>query len=188
MNKYYIFMASAAINREYFEDALNSLGVPYELTYNGPDRGFLIADENFFEKIDGVLLPLHSDLGLVISILVAHEYSSLEEKAIKEAVAYFPNQALFLTDVLMKEFSFGDFSSVPLLSAELKDVPHDLLLTAGTYLRCGLDASKAAEKLIVHRNTFTYRLNQFVERTGLDIRDYHNALLLEIFFQLGSGK
>ena len=61
-------------------------------------------------------------------------------------------------------------------------------LTAGTYLRCGLDASLAANKLIVHRNTFNYRLNAFIARTGLDIRDYHNALLLELYFDLGGER
>ena len=42
----------------------------------------------------------------------------------------------------------------------------------------------ASEALFVHRNTFNYRLNAFIRESGLDIRDYHNALLLEIYFQL----
>jgi DNA-binding PucR family transcriptional regulator len=65
----------------------------------------------------------------------------------------------------MKEFSFGDYSSIPLLNAEFKEVPHELLLTAGTFLRCGLNASLAAETLIIHRNTFNYRLAQFIDLT-----------------------
>jgi DNA-binding PucR family transcriptional regulator len=93
-----------------------------------------------------------------------------------------------MSDILMKEFSFGDFSSLPLLSQEFKAVPHELLLTAGAFLRCGLNASLAAETLIIHRNTFNYRLAQFIDITQLDIRDYHNALLLEIYFQLGAPR
>jgi hypothetical protein len=34
-------------------------------------------------------------------------------------------------------------------------------------LRCGLNASLAAETLIIHRNTFNYRLAQFIDKTGL---------------------
>ncbi|HBB05327.1 MAG TPA: hypothetical protein DCZ41_01870, partial [Firmicutes bacterium] len=44
-------------------------------------------------------------------------------------------------------------------------------------------ACLTAETLYIHRNTFNYRLNAFIEKTGLDIREYHNALLLEFYFQ-----
>jgi hypothetical protein len=185
MNKFYLFESSAPIDKSYFEDALKSSGSAYEITYETPTDGYILADEKFFGILDGLLLPMHDDLGLTISVVAAHREGPLESKALKEAVSYFPNQVLFLSDVLMKEFSFGDYSSLPLLSAEFKGVSHELLLTAGTFLRVGLNASLAAEKLIIHRNTFNYRLNQFIDETGLDIRDYHNALLLEIYFQLG---
>jgi hypothetical protein len=188
MNKYYLFAATGKIDHGYFETALSSTEAVYDITYLSETKGYIVADEKFFTRLEGVLAPMHDDLSITISVVCAHEIKPLEEKALKEALSYFPNQVLYLTDVLMKEFSFGDYSSLPLLSGELKIVPHELLLTAGTYLRCGLDASLAADKLIIHRNTFNYRLNQFIDRTGLDIRDYHNALLLEIFFQLGSYK
>ena len=35
-----------------------------------------------------------------------------------------------------------------------------------------------AQKLYLHRNTVNYRLQKFIEQSGLDIRDYHNAQLL----------
>lgn len=188
MNKFYLFLASGAIDRDSFKNALDGLGESYDITYQSPEKGYLLADEKFAVRLQGILLPLHDDLGLTITLLSVHKVGPLEEKALKEALAYFPNQCLFLSDVLMKEFSFGDFSSLPLLSQEFKGVPHELLLTAGAFLRCGLNASLAAETLIIHRNTFNYRLARFIERTGLDIRDYHNALLLEIYFQLGSHR
>jgi hypothetical protein len=188
MTKYYLYETSGSFDEKAFRSALSSLGSPYDLTVLSPTKGFIIADENFLMGLGNLVLPLHDDLRVVITFLCAHANGPLEEKALKQAVAYFPNQALYLTDVLMKEFSFGDYSSLPLLSAEFKDVPHELLLTAGTFLRCGLNASLAAENLIIHRNTFNYRLARFIEKTGLDIRDYHNALLLEIYFQLGSHR
>jgi hypothetical protein len=186
MNKFYLFLANGAIDRFSFKNALDGLGENYDITYLSAEKGYLLSDEKFAVRLQGILLPLHDDLGLTITLLAVHKIGPLEEKALKEALAYFPNQCLFLSDVLMKEFSFGDYSSLPLLSAEFKDVPHELLLTAGAFLRCGLNASLAAETLIIHRNTFSYRLAQFIDITSLDIRDYHNALLLEIYFQLGN--
>lgn len=185
MNKFYLFLANGAIDRYSLKNALDGLGETYDINYLSGESGYLLANEKFAVRLQGILLPLHDDLGLTITFLAVHRISPLEEKAVKEALAYFPNQCLFLSDVLMKEFSFGDYSSLPLLSAEFKDVPHELLLTAGAFLRCGLNASLAAETLIIHRNTFSYRLAQFIDITSLDIRDYHNALLLEIYFQLG---
>lgn len=129
---------------------------------------------------------MHDDLGINLTVIISHKYGPLEEKLLNKAVAYFPNQCLYLTDMLLKELSFGDYSSFPLLSAEFRNVSEELMLTAGTFLRCGLNASLTSETLFIHRNTFNYRLNAFIEKTGLDIRDYHNALLLELYFQLAS--
>jgi hypothetical protein len=186
MNKVYLFLADSAIDKESFNNALSGPSIPFDVTFYSDRSGFISSDDKFYGYLDGILLPLHDDLGLTLSILAAHRDGPLEEKCLKEAIGYYPNQARFVADLLMKELSFGDYSSLPLLSAEFKGVPHELLLTAGTYLRCGLDASLAAQQLFIHRNTFNYRLSSFIDKTGLDIRDYHNALLLELFFQLGS--
>jgi sugar diacid utilization regulator len=186
MNKYYFFLASGAIKREELASALDGLGLAYDINYLAENKGYVLADETFAVMLQGIVLMIHDDIGVTISFLAAHKGGPLEEKLLQKSLAYFPNQCLFLSDVLMKEFSFGDFSSLPLLSAEFKGVSHELLLTAGSFLRCGLNASLAAETLIIHRNTFNYRLAQFIDKTQLDIRDYHNALLLEIYFQLGN--
>lgn len=188
MNKYYLFLANGDIDQRQFQDALDGLGQLYDVIYTSKQGGYILADEKFAVRLQDVLLPLHDDMGLTITVLAVHKIAPLEEKAIKEALAYFPNQCLFLSDVLMKEFSFGDYSSMPMLAGEFKGVSHELLLTAGAFLRCGLNACLAAETLIIHRNTFNYRLAQFVDLTGLDIRDYHNALILEIYFQLGNPR
>jgi len=186
MSKYYFFLANGDIEKDALKDALDGLGQDYDIAYLSNRKGYVMANEKFAVLLQGIVLMIHDDIGVTIAFLAAQTDDELAEKLLKEALAYFPNQCLFLSDVLMKEFSFGDFSSLPLLSAEFKKVPHELLLTAGTFLRCGLNASLAAETLIIHRNTFNYRLAQFIDLTGLDIRDYHNALLLEIYFQLGA--
>src|SRR5574344_2803536 len=171
MNKYYFFLANGKIEREALKDALDGLGVSYEAFSLSAEKGYLLADEKFAVRLQGIVLMIHDDIGVTISFLAAHKSDELQEKLLKEALAYFPNQCLFMSDILMKGFSFGDFSSLPLLSGEFKGVPHELLLTAGAFLRCGLNASLAAETLIIHRNTFNYRLAQFIDITNLDIRD-----------------
>ncbi len=188
MNRHHLFLASKPLDRPLFEDALNALGEPYEIFYERKDKGYFLADERFAVLLQGVIFTIHEDLGATLVVVACPKEGPLEEKAVKEALGYFPNQCLYLSDVLLRELSFGDYSSFPLLSAEFKAVPHEVLLTAGAYLRCGLNASLAAQSLFIHRNTFNYRLTQFMDLTGLDIRDYHNALLLELYFQLGTPR
>ena len=183
MEKHYLFKASSAFDRIAFEDILSDIGVE-GVDYSSPTEGSFVADAKKVAELVPLLSVLRDDLGISISFLVSHDFGALEKKLLSEAFAYYPNQALGPTDVILKEMAFGDYSSYPLIKARFEGVPHELMLTAGTYLRCGLDGILAAKCLFVHRNTFLYRLNQFIERTNLDIRDYHNALFLELYFQL----
>lgn len=187
--KYYLFLANTPIEKTFFEETISSI-TKEELSfeYETDKKGFFLASDTLAAHLSDLLFTIHDDLNITLTVVVSHSRGPLEEKMLNEALSYFPNQCLYLTDMLLKELSFGDYSSLPLLSNEFKGVPHELLLTAGTFLRCGLNACLTSETLFIHRNTFNYRLNAFIERTGLDIRDYHNALLLELYFQLASRK
>lgn len=187
MIKYFIFLANASIDHSSFEGSIYSLMLDKpKFVYENDHKGYFFADASISAKLSEVLFDIHDTLGMNITIIVSHKKGALEEKLLNKALSYFPNQCLYLTDMLLKELSFGDYSSFPLLSAEFRGIDEELMLTAGTFLRCDLNASLTSETLFIHRNTFNYRLNSFIEKTSLDIRDYHNALLLELYFQLAS--
>ena len=63
----------------------------------------------------------------------------------------------------------------------MSSLKRELMETSSAYLKSDLNASLASSSLYIHRNTFNYRLQKFIDVTGLDIRNYHNALLLEIY-------
>lgn len=189
MNKHFLFLSTSPISKKSFEDALEGVGLDLDsLTYYSSMEGELVLPSTDYPSISSILLPLREDLQGSLSFLCTHSRDALSLHLLKNALIYFPNQAVFPPDVLMKEMSFGDYSSYPLLASMFSKLDHEVLLTAGTYLRCGLDASLSAKELFIHRNTFSYRLAAFIEKTDLDIRDYHNALLLELYFQLSSGR
>ncbi|OIK09703.1 helix-turn-helix domain-containing protein [Bacillus sp. MUM 13] len=52
----------------------------------------------------------------------------------------------------------------------------ELIGTVKTYIECNSNASLAAKKLYIHRNSLQYRIDKFIEKTGLDIRTFHHAL------------
>ena len=189
MNNHFLFLSTSSIPQKSFEAALEGAGLSLEsLVYYSPFEGELVLSSSDYPAISSMLLPLREDLQGSLSFLCTHARDPLSIHLLRNALTYFPNQAVFPPDVLMKEMNFGDYSSYPLLASMFSKLDHELMLTAGTYLRCGLDASLSAKELFIHRNTFSYRLNAFIEKTELDIRDYHNALLLELYFQLSSGR
>lgn len=56
----------------------------------------------------------------------------------------------------------------------------DLLNTAEEFLENNLNVSETARKLYMHRNTLTYRLDKIERATGLDIRNFSDAITLRI--------
>lgn len=185
MEKHYLFLSNKPIKKGIFLAALEGFGIESSLVNFYDDKsGEIVFDETLFPFIESLIHAMREDIGVSFSILVAYDKTPFMLKLLKEAVEYFPNQCLYPSDVIMKQMSFGDYSFLAQLKLMFASVPSILMLTAGEYLRCGLDASLASKALFIHRNTFNYRLAQFIEITKLDIRDYHNSLLLELYFQL----
>ncbi|MFY4774210.1 PucR family transcriptional regulator [Metabacillus sp. RGM 3146] len=51
----------------------------------------------------------------------------------------------------------------------------ELVGTLRVYMDCNLNASLAAKKLYMHRNSFQYRIDRFIERTGIDMKHFTEA-------------
>ncbi|WP_307893777.1 helix-turn-helix domain-containing protein [Bacillus swezeyi] len=64
-----------------------------------------------------------------------------------------------------------------LLSDAIRDALSDqeTSLTIRTYMRCNLNASLTAKRLFIHRNSLQYRIDKFIERTAIDIRQFEEA-------------
>ncbi len=56
----------------------------------------------------------------------------------------------------------------------------DLALTLKTYFAAGGNASEAADRLFLHRNSMLYRLERIQKLTGLDLKDDRVALALQL--------
>ena len=188
MEKHYLFKTNKPIDQRYFFSALEGIGIDKDqVIFSSADQGEFFADSSAIAEIEPMIQLFHDDLSIQMSVLSAHQNTSFEQALLRKAALFFPNRVLYATDVIMKEISLGEFSSYKPLMNLFANVPYELLNTAGTYLRCGCDACLSARMLFIHRNTFNYRFNQFINLSGLDIRDYHNALLLELYFQLNNS-
>ncbi|MGG3622763.1 helix-turn-helix domain-containing protein [Bacillus gobiensis] len=56
----------------------------------------------------------------------------------------------------------------------------EILRTIRTYFECDLNASLAAKKLFIHRNSLQYRIDKFIEKTGIDIRHFQEAAAVQM--------
>jgi DNA-binding PucR family transcriptional regulator len=56
----------------------------------------------------------------------------------------------------------------------------DLVRTLKTYFAAGANASEAADRLFLHRNSMLYRLERIQKLTGLDLKDARVALALQL--------
>jgi hypothetical protein len=68
-----------------------------------------------------------------------------------------------------------------LLGPVLED--KELLHSVNIFLKENLNVSETAKKLFVHRNSMQYRLDKFIEKTGLDIRHFEEAVKVYLAIQ-----
>ncbi|QFT88236.1 Leucine-rich protein [Bacillus sp. THAF10] len=52
----------------------------------------------------------------------------------------------------------------------------DLIYSIKAYIENNLNVSLTSKKLFMHRNTLQYRIDKFIERTGIDIKHFTGAL------------
>lgn len=63
----------------------------------------------------------------------------------------------------------------------------EILETITKFFENNLNLSEAARKLYIHRNTLIYRLEKIQKATGLDLRNFDDAVLLKIIIMLGKS-
>jgi DNA-binding PucR family transcriptional regulator len=91
-----------------------------------------------------------------------------------------PGKVDTLADFVLQTMLVGNRIFVRYIYEEFQSVPRHLMQTASTLISCDMKATNASKKLYIHRNTFAYRLNQFIQLTGLDIRLHDHALFFTL--------
>ena len=56
----------------------------------------------------------------------------------------------------------------------------DLVRTLRAYFACGTNASEAADKLFLHRNSIRYRPGRIEKLTGVDLKNPRAGLMLQL--------
>ncbi|MCL2702223.1 MAG: helix-turn-helix domain-containing protein [Defluviitaleaceae bacterium] len=72
------------------------------------------------------------------------------------------------------------FVNEVLAGTTLEQIDEETISTVNEFFRCSLNISETARKLIIHRNTLVYRLDRLQKITGLDLREFDDAVLFYI--------
>ena len=78
---------------------------------------------------------------------------------------------------------------IPLCKMFIREVLHGLtiddfdeetLATVGKFFENNLNVSETSRQLYIHRNTLVYRLDKLQKMTGLDLRNFDDAIIFKI--------
>ncbi|MBC8535595.1 PucR family transcriptional regulator [Feifania hominis] len=72
------------------------------------------------------------------------------------------------------------FLSEVFKQGSIDSLDQETLLTISKFFENNLNVSETARKLFVHRNTLVYRLEKIKKLTGLDIREFDNAIIFKV--------
>lgn len=134
------------------------------------------SDELFLLK---TLKSYFEDSGFNLTGVISYEENQILRKALDIAKVAAANQIMHVADIILLESIHGQNSLIKQIDLLFKDTSFDHVITAKTFIEHGCNALLASEALFIHRNTFSYRLNKFIDQTNLDIRDFHNARLFQ---------
>ena len=62
----------------------------------------------------------------------------------------------------------------------IENLDRETLITIQAFFENNLNVSETSRKLFVHRNTLVYRLEKIRKITGLDLREFDNAITFKV--------
>ncbi|MDF2854579.1 MAG: hypothetical protein K0Q87_430, partial [Neobacillus sp.] len=132
------------------------------------------VESDFYVKISfyiGKFYPFSTQLGIEFS---------LEQKFYSFALKNLGQKNIFTFERIFPAYIASTLSDPTILKVynQLADVfleDQELYLTIKIFLENNLNASLTAKKLYIHRNTLQYRLDKFVEKTGIQLKDFYGA-------------
>lgn len=190
----HFFAKTPLSDQEGFLEAISGI-FPEEVTalFVTDDYGVLIEpvsaepEEMPFEQVKSVLTgDFYIDLDLFVGMWhedtnrVPERYA-LEREMFTAIRPLLPPQEVYRREDLVPYLLLKnlDKSVSPFISDLIGDElfqDRDLIYTIKVFLECNMNITLAAKKLYIHRNSLQYRVDKFIEKTGLDVKQFKQAV------------
>jgi hypothetical protein len=149
---------------------------------------------SYHDIIDTITTELLVNFSLFIGtplndVTVAKKTVLMETELFLASRKKFPNQKHYTIEKMFPTVLTGQLSSDfrnYFLDAFFKEIKDDqeLLHTIKVYLESNMNLSLAAKKLFIHRNSLQYRVDKFIEKTGIDVKQFENAVSIYLSLNL----
>ena len=193
----HFFTAKPIVEREEFQDALQSMfSFTTTTVWETSQNGVLILEENIPEYVlQTALDTLETDFFISLSFFIGRHYTQTNELA--HLYQWERNLFSFLSPYLSKKITYIEqllpyqfMISLPKEEREkytnqlLSHISNDkeLIDSVKVFFQCNLNVSLAAKQLYLHRNTLQYRIDKFIEKTGINIKTFEGAVAVYMAF------
>ncbi len=167
------------------------------LLFENDKEGLLIQlkaiDEHIVNELEQVAAALTADfftgMSLFVGQTIQHTDKSqltriyaAEKKWFSIARELMPSQMVFTHQDIIPAILFNEASdeTIDYLIKLIEPVQDDaeLLKSIRIYLESNLNITLAAKQLYVHRNSLQYRVDKFIEKTGIDVKSFRGAVMI----------
>ncbi|USK98689.1 PucR family transcriptional regulator [Bacillus tropicus] len=193
----HFFTTHPITEREEFHNALHSiLGFDNPTIWETSQTGVLILTENISEyRLQTALDTLETDFFIPLSFFVGRHYTHTNQ--ISHLYQWERNLFSYLSPYLSKKITYIEqllpYQLMTLLPKEKREkytnhlLAHvfndkELIESIKVFFQCNLNVSLAAKQLYLHRNTLQYRIDKFIEKTGLNIKTFEGAVAVYLAF------
>ncbi|RXI99867.1 hypothetical protein DS745_13385 [Anaerobacillus alkaliphilus] len=184
-----------------FIEALHSL-FPRKITVVLVTRteGFVVeymTDEDEEHVGESLIEAIMSDFYVKIAFFQGSMFTNVEEaksiydwekNAFSLARRVLPNLSFVQKEQLIPFLLSSDTSEMTInMLLQIIDFLRDdkeLLKTIKVFMESNLNTTLAAKKLFMHRNSLQYRIDKFIEKTGIDIKQFQQAASLYFLISL----
>lgn len=139
-----------------------------------------------YEKLQAQLMltSFQADVGERFVALSGFENDHLMRVGLSVQHDFAQNQMIDLADLLMIATLHQDFRLFEALKLSFQKLSSRLMETAQMMVLSEGESKRAAKLLYLHRNTFLYRLHQFKDQTGIDLREDAQRALFRVYLVL----
>jgi PucR C-terminal helix-turn-helix domain len=130
---------------------------------------------DFYMDLSIYIGLFQSDLALAKEIYDREKNDFLSVKGFLQPKAVY-NIADLLPLMLLQTASPNTHKTLTGLLAEWMEEDKETVNTIKVFVECNMNISLAAKKLYIHRNSLQYRVDKFFDRTGIDVKQFKNAL------------
>ncbi|WP_461200739.1 PucR family transcriptional regulator [Anoxybacillus sp. TBDG-1] len=185
----YFYIQKGTVDTRDFTEAIQSL-FPYDVTIiSETEQQWTIIEQQeesvastLHELIDTLCSDFYIQLRAYIgqkcphSVALAHVFAA-EKRYFRIGLKHNPAQRVYcIEDVFPLLFISGGEMTYATMFLQAFKQEHDMLRTMKTFFECNLNVSLAAKKLHMHRNSLQYRIDKFIEKTGIDMKQFKGAL------------